>query len=302
MSAHKDTYTLLVMTREERVGLSAGQATDSANVPAGNGALDSAADTDESSGSGFFVQSLARGLAVIDAFDEDHPALTLMDVSRRTGINRAAARRFVLTLAQLGYLRAEGRYFVLTSKVLNLGYAYLSALAMPELAIPHLRALAEAVGESSFLSILEGDETVCVANVPMRRLWSISLNVGTRLPAVAMAAGRVLLAAKSDEWLDGYLSSKDMRAFTSRTIVDKEALHDELKKVRKQGWALVDREFEEGVRTMAVPVRGRDGVVSAAVSVSKLVGTSDNETAVAEILPPLQAAGKAIEADLSRRL
>lgn len=302
MSAHKDIYTLLVMTREERVGLAAAQAADSVSLPADNGALDSATDADESSGSGFFVQSLARGLAVIDAFDADHPALTLMDVSRRTGINRAAARRFVLTLAQLGYLRAEGRYFVLTSKVLNLGYAYLSALAMPELAIPHLRALAEAVGESSFLSILEGDETVCVANVPMRRLWSISLNVGTRLPAVAMAAGRVLLAAKSDEWLDGFLSSKAIRPFTARTIVDRQTLHDELRKVREQGWALVDREFEEGVRTMAVPVTGRDGAVSAAVSVSKLVGTSSNEAAIAEILPPLQAAGKAIEADLSRRL
>jgi IclR family pca regulon transcriptional regulator len=302
VSAHKDIYTLLVMTREERVGLAAAQAADSVSLPADNGALDSATDADESSGSGFFVQSLARGLAVIDAFDADHPALTLMDVSRRTGINRAAARRFVLTLAQLGYLRAEGRYFVLTSKVLNLGYAYLSALAMPELAIPHLRALAEAVGESSFLSILEGDETVCVANVPMRRLWSISLNVGTRLPAVAMAAGRVLLAAKSDEWLDGFLSSKAIRPFTARTIVDRQTLHDELRKVREQGWALVDREFEEGVRTMAVPVTGRDGAVSAAVSVSKLVGTSSNEAAIAEILPPLQAAGKAIEADLSRRL
>jgi IclR family transcriptional regulator, pca regulon regulatory protein len=289
------------MTREERVGLSA-LAADCDSVPADGEALDSTQDADESGGSGFFVQSLARGLAVIDAFDADHPALTLIDVSRRTGINRAAARRFVLTLAKLGYLRTEGRYFSLTSKVLNLGYAYLSALEMPELAIPHLRALAEAVGESSFLSILEGDETVCVANVPVRRIWSISLNIGTRLPAVAMAAGRVLLAAKSDEWLDGFLSSKDIRAFTSRTIVDREALHDELKKVRQQGWALVDREFEEGVRTMAVPVRGRNGVVSAAISVSKLVGTSDNATAIAEILPPLQAAGKAIEADLYRRL
>lgn len=298
------TYTLLVMTREERVALSS-QVTGAASVPgddAIDGALDSAPEGDESSGSAFFVQSLARGLAVIDAFDADHSALSLMDVSRRTGINRAAARRFVLTLAQLGYLRPEGRNFVLTSKVLNLGYAYLSALGMPELAVPHLRSLAEAVGESSFLSILEGDETVCVASVPMRRIWSISLNVGTRLPAVAMASGRVLLAAKGDDWIDGYLASSDIRQFTPRTIVDRQALHAELTQIREQGWAMVDREFEEGVRTMAVPVRDRLGNVSAAVSVSKLVGTSDAETAVAEILPPLRAAGQAIEADLRKRL
>jgi IclR family pca regulon transcriptional regulator len=292
------------MTSEERVALSS-QVTGRATTPAedvSDGTLDSSPDADENSLSGSFVQSLARGLAVIDAFDADHPALTLMEVSRRTGINRAAARRFVLTLAQLGYLRAEGRNFVLTSKVLNLGYAYLSALGLPELAVPHLRVLAEAVGESSFLSILEGDETVCVASVPMRRIWSISLNVGTRLPAVAMASGRVLLAAKGDDWLDGYLASRDIRQFTTRTIVDRKALHAELALVREQGWALVDREFEEGVRTMAVPVRDRSGTVIAAVSVSKLVGTSDNESAVAEILPLLQAAGGAIEADLRRRL
>jgi IclR family pca regulon transcriptional regulator len=283
------TYTLLVMTREERVALSS-QVTGATSVPADDvidGALDSAPEGDESSGSAFFVQSLARGLAVIDAFDADHSALSLMDVSRRTGINRAAARRFVLTLAQLGYLRPEGRNFVLTSKVLNLGYAYLSALGMPELAVPHLRALAE---------------TVCVASVPMRRIWSISLNVGTRLPAVAMASGRVLLAAKGDDWIDGYLASSDIRQFTPRTIVDRKALHAELTHIREQGWAMVDREFEEGVRTMAVPVRDRLGNVSAAVSVSKLVGTSDPETAVAEILPPLRAAGQAIEADLRKRL
>lgn len=292
------------MTREERVTLSS-QVTGRVTAPAedvGDGALDSSPEADENSLSGSFVQSLARGLAVIDAFDADHPALTLMEVSRRTGINRAAARRFVLTLAQLGYLRAEGRNFVLTSKVLNLGYAYLSALGLPELAVPHLRVLAEAVGESSFLSILEGDETVCVASVPMRRIWSISLNVGTRLPAVAMASGRVLLAAKGDDWLDGYLASRDIRQFTTRTIVDRTALHAELALVREQGWALVDREFEEGVRTMAVPVKDRSGTVIAAVSVSKLVGTSDNESAVAEILPLLQAASGAIEADLRRRL
>ncbi len=292
------------MTSEERVALSS-QVTGRATTPAedvSDGTLDSSPDADENSLSGSFVQSLARGLAVIDAFDADHPALTLMEVSRRTGINRAAARRFVLTLAQLGYLRPEGRNFVLTSKVLNLGYAYLSALGLPELAVPHLRVLAEAVGESSFLSILEGDETVCVASVPMRRIWSISLNVGTRLPAVAMASGRVLLAAKGDDWLDGYLASRDIRQFTTRTIVNRKALHAELALVREQGWALVDREFEEGVRTMAVPVRDRSGTVIAAVSVSKLVGTSDNESAVAEILPLLQAAGGAIEADLRRRL
>jgi IclR family transcriptional regulator, pca regulon regulatory protein len=244
-----------------------------------------------------FVESASRTLAVINAFDADHARLTLSDLSRRTGINRAAARRFVLTLAELGYLRNEGKHFVLTSKVLNLGYAFLSSLALPELSIPHLRTLSETVKESSYLSVLDDDVSVCVASVPMRRLWSIALNVGIRLPALTTASGRVLLASKPDPWLTEFLESKHVEQLTSHTIVDHDALRRELDVVRDQGWALVDREYEDHVCSFAAPVTNQRGEVVAAVSVSKLRDESD----ISDTLTHLLTAAGAISNDVQKR-
>jgi IclR family pca regulon transcriptional regulator len=244
-----------------------------------------------------YVESASRTLAVISAFDADHAELTLSDLSRRTGINRAAARRFALTLAELGYLRSEGNRFVLTSKVLNLGYAYLSSLALPELAMPHLRTLSETVQESSYLSVLEDDVSVCVASVPMRRLWSIALNVGIRLPALTTASGRVLLAARPGPWLTAFLDSRHVEPMTTHTIVDHAALRRELDLVRDQGWALVDREYEERVCSFAAPVTSHHGEVIAAVSVSKLRDESDTSQTLTHLL----TAARAISQDVQKR-
>ncbi|HLU32391.1 MAG TPA: helix-turn-helix domain-containing protein, partial [Natronosporangium sp.] len=141
-----------------------------------------------------FVQSLERGLAVIRAFDADHRSLTLSEVAAATGVTRAAARRFLLTLAELGYVRNHGRYFSLTARVLELGYAYLSSLSLPEVAEPHLEALVAQVDESSSLSVLDGTDIVYVARVPVRRIMTVAISVGTRFPAYATSMGRVLLA------------------------------------------------------------------------------------------------------------
>lgn len=244
-----------------------------------------------------FVQSLERGLAVINAFDAEHPTLTLGEVSRLTGINRAAARRFLLTLADLGYVSVQDRSFSLTPKVLNLGYAYLSALSLPEIALPHLRNLATAVGESSYLSVLAGDETVCVASVPIRRIWSTSLSVGTRLPALTTAAGRVLLAEQSDERVERLLAGRHVPRFTPHTITDPEGLKAELKVVREQGWALIDQELEDGIRTIAVPIRTDGGPASFTVSISTLAGSSSPDVTRGELLPQLREAKGGIEAD-----
>src|SRR6476469_6668223 len=153
-----------------------------------------------------FVQSLERGLAVIRAFDTEHPELTLSDVARETGLTRAAARRFLLTLADLGYVRSDGRLFALTARVLELGYAYLSALSLPEIAEPHLEALVADVRESSSLSVLDGDDIVYVARVPTSRIMRVAINVGTRFPAYATSMGRVQLAGLSDDDLTAYLN------------------------------------------------------------------------------------------------
>jgi IclR family pca regulon transcriptional regulator len=245
-----------------------------------------------------FVQSLERGLAVIRAFGPEDPELTLSDVARRTGLTRAAARRFLLTLADLGYVRFDGRLFALTPRVLELGYAYLSSLTLPEVAEPHLERLAAEVRESSSVSVLDGDEIVYVGRVPTSRIMRVSINVGTRFPAYATSMGRVLLAALPDGELEAYLARAEVRPLTPRAIGSTEKLRAELERIRSQGWALVDQELEEGLRSIAVPIHGRDGSVVAAVNVSAHATRSTKEAIRRDLLPPLQATAERIEADL----
>jgi IclR family pca regulon transcriptional regulator len=247
---------------------------------------------------GEFVQSLARGLAVIRAFDAEHTDLTLSEVARQTGLPRAAARRFLHTLVELGYVRADSGRFSLRPKILDLGYAYLSSMSLPELAAPHLEELVERVHESSSMSVLDGDEVVYVARVPTRRIMTVAINVGTRFPAYATSMGRVLLAARSDEWLDGYFASTKLRSLTEHTIADAAELRAELLRVRQQGWALVDQELEDGLRSLAAPVRDGDGRVVAAVNVSTSALRRGLDRVVADLLDPLLDTARRIEADL----
>jgi len=246
-----------------------------------------------------FVQSLERGLAVIRAFGADDPELTLSDVARRTGLTRAAARRFLLTLADLGYVRSDGRLFALTPRVLDLGYAYLSSLSLPEVAEPHLERLAAEVHESSSVSVLDGDEIVYVGRVPTSRIMRVAINVGTRFPAYATSMGRVLLAALEPEELEAYLARADITPITARAIAGPDALRDELARVRAQGWALVDQELEEGLRSIAVPIRS-GGRVVAAVNVSAHASRASKDTVRKVLLPPLLRTAANIEEDLSR--
>jgi IclR family pca regulon transcriptional regulator len=245
-----------------------------------------------------FVQSLERGLAVIRAFDAEHPELTLSDVARATGLTRAAARRFLLTLCDLGYVRSDGRLFALTARVLELGYAYLSALSLPEVAEPHLEALVARVRESSSMSVLDGDDIVYVARVPTSRIMRVAINVGTRFPAYATSMGRVQLAGLSDEDLTAYLERVDLKRLTSHTLATEAELRGELARIRAQGWALVDQELEEGLRSVAVPIRDRDGAVVAAVNVSAHASRATKDIVRKTLLPPLLETASAIEADL----
>lgn len=244
-----------------------------------------------------FVQSLERGLAVIRAFGADHPELTLSEVAAATGVTRAAARRFLLTLVALGYVRNDGRYFSLTARVLELGYAYLSSLSLPEVAEPHLEALVAEVHESSSLSVLDGMDIVYVARVPVSRIMTVAISVGTRFPAYATSMGRVLLASLPGEQLAELLPQLPLSPLTNRTIGSTEALRTELARVRSQGWALVNQELEEGLRAVAAPVRDPAGQVVAAVNVSAHA-TRTLESMRRDLLPPLLATTARIEADL----
>jgi IclR family pca regulon transcriptional regulator len=245
-----------------------------------------------------FVQSLERGLAVIRAFDTDNPELTLSDVARATGLTRAAARRFLLTLLDLGYVRTDGRLFSLTPRVLDLGYSYLSSISLPEVAEPHLERLVAEVRESSSVSVLDGDDVVYVARIPTSRIMAVSINVGTRFPAYATSMGRVLLAGLPDDELEAYLARTELRRLTPRTLTSTAALRTELSRVRAQGWSLVDQELEEGLRAIAAPIRDRSGKVVAAANVSAHASRNSPEDIRRNLLPPLLATSARIETDL----
>jgi IclR family pca regulon transcriptional regulator len=236
---------------------------------------------------------------VIRAFDAAHSELTLSDVARQTGLTRAAARRFLRTLVEIGYMRTEGGKFALRPKILELGYAYLSSLSLPEIALPHLEQLVEQVHESSSLTVLDGDEIVYVARVPTKRIMAVVIAVGTRFPAYATSMGRVLLAGRSDEWLDGYLASASMRQLTPHTTTDHDELRAELARVRERGWALVDQELEEGLRSAAVPIHDAGGRVVAAINVAVNASRRSVDEVVAGIVPLLRETGRQIEIDLA---
>ncbi|WP_433528080.1 IclR family transcriptional regulator [Micromonospora sp. CA-263727] len=254
--------------------------------------------TDEAARSGEFVQSLERGLAVIRAFDAEHPQLTLSEVARATGLTRAAARRFLLTLVELGYVHTDGRLFSLRPRILDLGYAYLSSLSLPEVAQPHMEALVAQVHESCSVSVLDGDEVVYVARVPTKRIMTVGISVGTRFPAYATSMGRVLLAAQPADWLDNYLAAAQLRPLTRRTITDPAKLRATFTRIAAQGYAIVDQELEEGLRSLAAPIHGDNGTVIAAVNVSAHASRGSFDMIRKELLPPLLATAKRIEEDL----
>jgi len=247
-----------------------------------------------------YVQSLERGLSVITAFGPDAQELTLSEVARSTGLTRAAARRFLLTLADLGFVRHDGRLFRLTPRVLSLGYAFLSSLSLPAVAEPHLEWLAHEVRESSSMSVLDGRDIVYVARVPTSRIMAVAISVGTRFPAYATSMGRVLLAGLDDRALEEHLADLDLQSFTSHTVRSAGALRERVQEARRQGWALVDQELDHGLRSIAAPVRDRSGTVVAAVNVSSHVSRVTRAAARRELLPPLLHAVAEIETDLSR--
>lgn len=245
-----------------------------------------------------FVRSLERGLAVIRAFDADNPELTLSQVARSCDLTRAAARRFLLTLADLGYVHTDGRMFRLAPRVLELGYAYLAGLTLPQIAERHLEQLADATRESSSLCILDGDDVVYVARVPTRRIMAAAITVGTRFPAHLTSVGRVILADLADEEIEVRLARTELRPLTAHTLTSPTLLRAELRRVRRQGYAIVDQELEEGLCSIAAPVRDRDGVVVAAVNIPVHAGRTPLESVRRELLPQLLTAVAAIEADL----
>ena len=248
-----------------------------------------------------YVQSLSRGLTVLEAFNAERPAMTLADMSRATGLTRATVRRLLLTLVALGFVCTDGRTFELTPRVLDLGFAYVSSLQLPDIAQPFMEALSDRVHESVSASVLDGPQIVYVARVNTQRIMGISLAIGSRLPAAWTSMGRVLLAGLSDVQLDEFLDGLVVSGPTRQSINNIDALRSEIHTVRSQGYALIDQELEEGIRSVAAPLRDRRGRTLAAINVGTHAARVTLKELRGVILPDLLATARSIEAQLAKR-
>jgi IclR family pca regulon transcriptional regulator len=241
------------------------------------------------------LQGLERGLAVIQAFSREAPAMTLSEVARRTDISRATARRILLTLESLGFVRSDGRDFSLSPRILSLGWAYLSSLNLWEIARPFMEDLSAEVRETCSAATLDLPDIVFVARVPApRRILMMSLEVGSRLPAHATAMGRVLLAGQSDELVAAHLAETRLDPLTHRTTTDPARLRAIVAAVREQGFSLVDEELELGLRSLSVPLRGPDGVPVAALNLCAAAARVSVEDMRAGFLPGMLATAETI--------
>jgi IclR family pca regulon transcriptional regulator len=236
------------------------------------------------------IAGLGKGLAVIEAFDESRPRLSVSDIARLTGLTRAAARRYLLTLTKLGYAAFDGKYFSLMPRILRLGHAYLASAGLPDLVQPYLEQISVATGESSSAAILDGDEIVYIARAATRRIMSINLAVGSRLPAYCTSLGRVLLAYMSERELAAYFKRVTLRPVTHKTKTDRAQIEEALADVRKKGYAIVDEELELGLRSMSIPILDRRGTAFVAINVSAQVARISAAAMVKTTLPHLRAA------------
>jgi IclR family pca regulon transcriptional regulator len=247
-----------------------------------------------------FAQSLERGLAVIRAFGPDRPRLTLSDVARQTGLTRATARRFLLTLVELGYVDFDGRLFWLRPQVLDLGYSYLSGLTTPEVALPYMEDLATRVSASASLCVLDRSDVFYVAHVPASRMLAVRVPVGTRVPAHATATGHVLLAALPAEQRRQYLDTARLERLTPQTLTARHELTAELDTVYRNGYALGDAGLEENLFAVAVPVTDGRGSVVAALGISTQAVTPAAQPQHGDYLAALLETAAQVSAQLRR--
>ncbi len=241
-----------------------------------------------------YVQSFARGLEVIRSFSANAPQQTLSEVAARGGLTRAGARRILLTLQTLGYVLTDGKHFRLTPRILDLGFAYLSSMPIWNLADPVMENLVDEVKESCSAAVLDGNDIVYVLRVPAHKIMSISLGVGSRLPAYCTSLGRVLLAGLLDDEVKARLQAADKPARTRHTLTDLDTLAACVRQVRKQGWSLVDQELEEGLVSLSVPITNRQGDTVAALNISGQANRTSARVMREKMLPALQKAAQQI--------
>ncbi len=233
------------------------------------------------------IAGLEKGLAVIEAFDQERPRLSITEVAERTGLTRAAARRYLITLAHLGYVQQDRKLYGLTPKVLRLGQSYMHSARLPRVIQPLLQKLAYALQEASSAGVLDHDDVIAVAAASAGRVVSATLQPGTRVPAYCTSNGRVLVAAMPDEAMDAWLVRQSLQPLTPHTVTNRERLRLELLRTRANGYTTIDQELELGLRTIAVPLKNYRGDTVAAMNVSVHATRMRMEQLVEQCLPPL---------------
>lgn len=234
-----------------------------------------------------FVMSLDRGLKIIQTFDKEHEKMSLSQVAMRVELNRAAVRRFLLTLKSLGYVNSDGKLFWLSPKILKLGYSYLVSQPIVDLIQPFVDLVSAEVGESCSVSVLDGTEIVYISRRRTQRIMSFSLHVGTRLPAAVTSMGRVILANKNTRELDSILDRIELKQLTKYTTTNRQILKEELLKVREQGYSVINEELELGLRSIAVPIHNKNDQIVAAINVGTLAERISEQELIDRILPCL---------------
>ncbi|HET6626585.1 MAG TPA: IclR family transcriptional regulator C-terminal domain-containing protein [Nocardioidaceae bacterium] len=248
-----------------------------------------------------FVESIARGIDVIKAFDRAQPTMSLADVATATGLARPTARRILRTLESLGYVRATGGSFTLTPRVLELGLTYVQSLGLWDVARPHMEDLVGKTHESSSIAQLDGSDIVYVARVAVPKIIALAVHIGTRFPAGPTSLGKVLLAGLAAEELDAVLAEPSRAGVTPRWQPDRRELEEVLREVRAQGWAMTDEQLASGIRSVAAPLRDGSGRVIAAMNVTVHAAETSVDTLRGDYLPLLLEAAGRVSADFAMR-
>jgi IclR family pca regulon transcriptional regulator len=241
-----------------------------------------------------WIAGLEKGLSVIEVFDDQHPRLTASQAGARCGLTRTAARRYLLTLAHLGYVGSDGKLFWLTPRILRLGHAYLESARLPRVVQPFLQRIAGGTQEIAYLGVLDGDDAVYIARSGAHRHMNTGYMLGSRIQAQLSTAGVAILAGMGEAASDAWLAARELRPFTPFTIASKEQLRNELQRFRRQGWALLEQQLELNARGIAVPLLDRNNTVQGAISITMPINQEKSEDAIQRVLPVLQEAARSL--------
>ena len=241
-----------------------------------------------------WIAGLEKGLSVIEAFDDANPRMTASQAGERCGITRTAARRYLLTLAHMGYMQTDGKLFWLTPRVLRLGQSYLESARLPRIVQPFLQRVTGGTQEIAYVSVMDGDDIVYIARNGSNRSMNTGFVLGSRVPAQVTAAGLLMLSMREPQRLEDWLAHHEPKTYTSFTITSKDRLRLELARIRDQGWAVSEQQLELTYRGVAVPLIDRRGELVGAVNVTMPIGHESTEDAVGRVLPVLQETARAM--------